>query len=200
MDQDTIKAALKTAIHQRRSTRSYATEKVPDEIIEEILDAGRYAPSGMNRQGTSFYVITNAEKLTELRGVISGVLAGVTEEEGMSPALVSMIQRARQGDMDVTYGAPVLIVTTNMKGSPNACADCSCALQNMMLTASAHGLGNCWINQLYSFRDEPRLKEFLAGIGVSEKEEAYGSLALGYSEQISTEPLPRTGNPVIYIR
>jgi nitroreductase len=200
MDQETIKTALKEAIYQRRSTRAYTTEHVPEEIVEAILDAGRHAPSGNNLQNTHFYVITNAEKRAELKDIVTNVLANMEEKEGMPPVLLSMIKRAKQGEVDVTYGAPVLIVTTNKKGSMNAAADCSCTLQNMMLTASAHGLGNCWINQFFTFRDAPPLKAFFAGIGVSEDEEIFGSLSIGYTEKLANEPLPRTGNQVTYIR
>jgi len=200
MDRDDIKTALKEAIYQRRSTRAYTGQPVPEEILEEILDAGRHAPSATNQQRTHLIVITNAEKRAELRDVMTGVAANMPEKEGMSPTLLSLIQRAKQGTIDVTYGAPALIVTTNKKGSVNAAADCACVLENMMLMASANGLGNCWINQFFTFRDEPAVRDFFAGLGVSEEEEIYGALSVGYAEDLQTAPLPRTGNPVTYIR
>jgi len=200
MENDTIKAALKEAIYQRRSTRAFTGQPVPDDVIEEILDAGRHAPSAMNRQSTRFIVISNGGKLAELRDVMTGVLAGTQEKEGMSAALLSRIRKAREGMVDVTYGAPVLIVTANKKDYANQIADCSCALQNMMLTASAHGLGNCWINQFFTFRDEAPVREFFAALGVAEDEEVCGALAVGCAEDLQTEPLPRTGNPVVYVR
>jgi len=200
MDKDTIKAALKEAVYQRRSTRAYTGEQVPEEVVEAILDAGRHAPSANNRQGTHFYVVLNEAKRAELTKVITGVFAGLEVKEGMTPPLVSSIERAKQGEVDPTYGAPVLIVTTNVKGNVNAAADCACAMENMMLTASAYGLGNCWVNQFFSFRDAPPVKEFFAGLGVTDEEEIYGSLAVGYTENLADTPHPRTGNPVTYIR
>ena len=200
MDNDTVNAALKKAISQRRSTRAYTDQMVPDELIEEVLEAGRHAPSANNLQTTRFYVITNPEKLALLRDTMNDVLQDTTEKEGMSPGLLSLIKRAMQGGVDVTYGAPVLIVTTNRKGSANAIADCSCALQNMMLTASANGLGNCWINQFHSFRETPQLKSVFAELGLSKDEEICGSLILGYAENPVIKPIPITGNRVTYIR
>jgi len=200
MVNDNIKIALKEAIYQRRSSRVYTEQPVPDEILEEILDAGRHAPSASNQQRTHLVVITNAEKRAELRDVMFGVAADSPEKEGLSAALLSLIQRAKQGTVDVTYGAPVLIVTTNKKGSANAAADCACVLENMMLMASANGLGNCWINQFYTFRDEPAVRDFFAGLGVSEEEVICGALSVGYTEDLQTTPLPRTGNHVTYIR
>ena len=201
MDKDTIKAALKEAIYQRRSTRKYLSEPVPDELIEEILDAGRHAPSGMNMQKTHFFAITNAEKLAELKAALTGVFSNMEAKEGMPPPMLQYIKAAKAGEtIDTTYGAPVLIVTANIKGAVNSIADCSCALENMMLTASAAGLGNCWINQFFHFRDAPPIRDFFAGLGLTEEEEICGALALGYSDKIETVPLPRTGNHVTYIK
>lgn len=200
MEKETIRAALKEAIYQRRSSRAYTAQPVPDEMVEEILDAGRHTPSANNKQNTHFFVITNEEKRAELRAAVTGVLAGMEEKEGMPPVFLSLIKRAKQGEVDVTYGAPVLIVTANKKGSANAAADCACALQNMMLTASALGLGNVWVNQFLMLRDAPPIAEFFAGIGLEEDEELFGSLAVGFVEKLETAPLPRTGNPVTYIK
>ena len=199
MDQDTNRVALKDAIYKRRSTRAYTTQQVPSDILEEIIDAGRHAPTGNNLQTTHFYVITNADKLSELRSTVTKALASMEITENMVPYFVSLINRAKEQEVDVIYGAPALIVTASKKGSSNSVADCSCALQNMMLTASACGLGNCWINQFFNLRDVPPIKAFFTGLGVLEDEEICGSLALGYTEKLVDTPLPRTGYPVTYI-
>ena len=201
MDKDMIRAGLKAAVLQRRSTRSYTGEQVPEELIEEIVEAGRHAPSATNGQKTHFFVVRNAEKLAELKTVMTGVLAGIPAEKGMPPTLLSLIERANQGEVDVTYGAPTLIVTTNEKGSMNAAADTAVAMENMMLTASACGLANCWINQFLMLRDAPALKAFFAGIGVTPNLAVYGALSVGYAtEPLETAPLPRKGNIITYIR
>lgn len=200
MEKEVIKSTVLDAIKHRRSTRSFLKDPVPEEIINEIVEAGRFSPSATNSQLTHFYIITNAEKRAELRAVVTAVLAATQEQEGMSPIFLSLLKRAREGEVDVTYGAPALIVTTNKKGSPNAVADCSCTLQNMMLAASVNGIANVWINQFYLLRDAPGIKDFFASIGVTEEEDICGALSLGYSEEIETEPLPRTGFPVTYIR
>ena len=201
MDKEKIKAALKEAIYGRCSTRSYTKEPVPDKLLDEIVDAGRHAPSASNRQQTHFIVITDAEKLAELKAVMTNTLKSIEEEEGLSPSLISLSQRAKQGvDVDVTYGAPALIVTANKKNYPNAAADCACVMQNMMLLASALGLANCWINQFFSLGDKPLVREFFEGLGMAEDEELFGSLAVGYSENLSTAAKPITGHPVTYVR
>ena len=200
MEQNVIKEAVFENIKQRRSTRSYLPKAVPDDIAEQIVEAGRFAPSGMNTQATSFYVISNAGKLTELVETLSRVLANTPVSEGMPPVFVSLINRAKEETVDVIYGAPLLIVTTSKKGAPHAAADTSCALENMMLMATASGLGSCWINQFFHMREAAPIREFFSGIGVPDDEEICGSLAVGYSENIETAPLPRTGYKVKYVK
>jgi len=200
MEKEVIKTALLEAIKQRRSTRVYLQEPVPEAIINEIIEAGRLSPTAGNSQATHFYVITNAEKRAELRAAVTTVLAGMPESEDLSPVLRYFRKLAIAGGVDVTYGAPVLVVTTNKKGSANASADCACALQNMMLTASANQLANVWINQFFSLRDAQPIIDFFAGIGVTDEEAICGSLAVGYAEKLETTPLPRTGFPVTYVR
>ena len=54
------------AIYTRRSTRKFQNKMVPKELLNEVLEAGRYAPSGGNSQSTHFLVITKEEVLKEL--------------------------------------------------------------------------------------------------------------------------------------
>ena len=200
MEKCAIKDAVLYAIKHRRSTRVYLEDPVPEGIINEIVEAGRYSPSANNKQTTHFYVITNPEKRAELTHIVSSTLASMEETEEMTPVTRSLIKRAKEAEIDVTYGAPALIVTTNKRNSPNAMADCSCALQNMMLAASVNEIANVWINQFFFLRDTLPIKTFFESIGVSGDEELFGALALGYAEKIETEPLPRTGFSVTYIR
>jgi len=200
MEKLAFKTAVLDAIKHRRSTRAFLKDPVPEEIIKEIVEAGRYSPTANNSQATHFYVITSEEKRAELRAAVTDALLNTVEKEGMSASFIGLIKRAKEGEVDVTYGAPALIVTTGRKSSQNAIADCSCALMNMMLAASVNDIANVWINQFFSLREAPQVKDFFASLGVSEEEAICGALSLGYSETIATEPLPRTGFPVTFIR
>ena len=55
-----------TFIKSRRSTRRFKAEDVSEEQLTQILEAGRYAPSGGNCQSTHFIVVKNKEILAEL--------------------------------------------------------------------------------------------------------------------------------------
>lgn len=195
-----IKNGLAEAIRTRRSTRVYLPDPVPNEIIEEIVEAGRLAPSASNNQTAHFIVITSSEKLTQLRDVVTLVLSNTPIREGMPPQFVGIIKRAQQGPVDVCYGATALVIAANKKGYVNAMADCACALQNMMLTATVNGVGNCWINQYRLLGEAPPLRSFLQTLGLQDDEEVCGALAMGYTDNLEKEPLPRNGNQVTYIR
>lgn len=192
------KKVLLDVIRTRRSVRSYRQDPLPRELLDEIIEAGRLAPSGNNTQSVHFIVLNTPEKMAELRDVVTGVLANTPVREGMPAMFVGLINKAKEGPVEVSYGAPCLVLTANKQGYDNALNDCACALENMMLAASASGLGSCWINIYYRLRQAPAMREYLLKLGMREDEEVCGALVLGYSDHIETTPLPRTGNPVTY--
>ena len=192
-----LKDALSEAIRSRRSTRRYRPDPVPEDLLTEVVEAGRFAPSGGNRQSTHFIVVADPQHLARLREAVTAALANMPIQDGMSPTFVGLIKKAQAGaGVDVTYGAPALILTANKTDNGNAMADCACAQQNMMLMAAACGLGNCWINQFGLLSQAPALRSLMEGLGLAADEAVYGALTLGYAEKLETEPLPRTGNPV----
>ena len=103
-------------IVERRSIKKYKSDMVPTELIDEVLKAGTYAPSGMNRQSPIIIAITNKEvrdKLSKLNAKIMGV------------------------DIDPFYGAPVVLVVLADKSVPTYIYDGSLVMENMMLAASS---------------------------------------------------------------
>lgn len=188
-------------IKSRRSTRAFSPDKPARQAVEMVVEAGRYAPSGANRQKTRFLVIENPEVLNELKKIVSEEFASMEPEEDMYVSLKSAISKAKAGGYDFIYDAPVLIVTANEKDAGNNIADCACALENMMLEANALDLGSVWINQLRWLNENPRLLAYLQKLGLQEDERVYGSLALGYAKDgnLVRTPLQRHGNPVDWI-
>ena len=187
-------------IRHRRSIRKYTTEPVPASMLDCIIDAGRFAPSGGNSQTTHFLVIQNSHALQLLRETAAEEFGKMEIREGMYRSLVSSIRLSqRKGTgYDFTYGAPVLILLANKRGYGNAMADCSCALENMMIAAHAIGLGACWINQLHWLDEEPAVRAYLEELGLSPEETVCGGLSLGLPDQV-LEPLERTGNRIDWV-
>ena len=189
------------AILTRRSTRRF-DNKIPDkEIIQKVVNAGRYAPSGANSQTSHFIVITNKEVLKEIAELVQGEFAKMEISEDMYVSLKGSINASKKGDYVFHYNAPVLIVIANKKGYGNAIADSSCALENMMIAANAFDLGSCWINQLHWLDDNERIRTFLEGYGLKKDETITGGLALGFSENglPNRKPLDRKGNAVTWV-
>ena len=189
------------AILTRRSTRRFSAEKPDRKTIEEILDAGRHAPSGGNNQTTHFIVITDPGILSELADIVREAFSKMEVYPGMYSSMKNNVIAAKAGKLVFHYNAPVLIVTANRKGYGNALADSACALENMMIAANAMDLGSCWINQLHWLDEDPVIREYMTGLGLKEEETITGGLVIGYGEgglPVRSE-LPRTGNPVTWV-
>ena len=189
------------AILTRRSTRKYKDTALSKELIEKVIEAGRYAPSGSNSQSTHFIVITDKGVLTELTELVKQAFAGMEVKEDTYVSLKNSINAAKSGNYMFYYNAPVLIVTANRKGYGNAIADSACALENMMIAANALDLGSCWINQLHWLDENEVVRSFLQEKGIQEDETITGGLILGYPDSglPNRTPLERKGNPVTWI-
>lgn len=166
-------------IMNRRSCRNYRPELPPRDLLATVVEAGRYAPSGMNRQLCHFLVVTDQAVLSKLT------------------ALVSEKQEAF-ANHDFRYAAPALVIVCHRKDCTVALQDASCAMENMMLAATALELGSRWVNQLWRLSDDPDVRSLLAPYGYSEEEFICASLAMGWPDALPKEK-PRTGNPVTWV-
>lgn len=114
------------AIRGRRSIRKYKSEPIPDELIEKILEAGRWAPTGGNIQPWKFIVVKDQKILNMVRKISPGYL-------GVTPlAIVVCSDRQKAYTLGGKLGRDYLSI-----------ADCSMAVENMLLAAHALGLGSC---------------------------------------------------------
>ncbi|SDB06704.1 nitroreductase [Butyrivibrio sp. INlla16] len=188
------------AVLTRRSTRRYSENMPERELIEKVIEAGRYAPSGGNNQTTHFIVFTDKNMLKEMAELVCTEFSKMEIKEDTYSSLKNSINASKKGGYVFHYGAPVFIVTANKKGYGNAIADSACALENMMIAANALDLGSCWINQLHWLDENDAIREFMYKYGLKEDETITGGLILGYPEGGSPnrEPLERKGNPITW--
>lgn len=190
-------------IKTRRSTRKFQARPVAQELIDRIVEAGRYAPSGGNNQTTHFFVIQNPTVLSELASLVKAEFAKMEVTPGMYPSMAHSIRASKGKEYVFHYNAPVLIVTANKKNYGNNIADCSCALENMMLAANALDLGSCWINQLKWLNESEPLLALFRSFGMAEDERVWGAVSIGYADSADgmppRNPLERKGNPVTVI-
>lgn len=159
-------------IYTRRSIRKFTDQVVPEELIDEVVKAGTYAPSGKNLQTYRFFVMQNADSILALQSVVG---------KGMDNPSYTF------------YGTKALIIVTCNKDDVNGVEDGSCALQNMMLAAHSLGLGSCWINQLKYCGEKPEVAAHLDSIGLPENRYVVGMLALGYAAEDGTEHARKEG-------
>ena len=188
------------AILTRRSTRKYNPDMPATELIEKVIEAGRYAPSGSNSQTTHFIVFRDKDVLTQMAELVQSEFAKMEITEDMYISLKGSINAAKKGGYVFHYSAPVFIVVANKKGYGNAMADSACALENMMIAANALDLGSCWINQLHWLDGNAAVHEFMLKHGLNADETITGGLILGYPFDGTPDRtmIERKGNPVTW--
>jgi nitroreductase len=104
------------AIRKRRSVRDYTGEPVPREDLEKIVDAGRWAPSGYNRQPWDFIVITERGTIDQLKVVAQWMeKAGAVIAVALDPSSEFWLE------------------------------DGAAAIENMLIASTALGYGSCWL-------------------------------------------------------
>lgn len=188
-------------IRRRRSVRRFLPEPLPQEALTAVIEAGRQAPCGGNNRTTHFMVIQNQEVLEELRRLAVQEFAKMEVTEDTYRSLKNAILSSKKGTYVYDYRPPVLVVVANRAGYRNAMADCSCALENMMLAAFSLDVGSCWINQLHWLDDNPAVRAALESWGLGADETVCGALALGYPAEgaVPKTEGDRGGNPVTYV-
>lgn len=186
-------------IKNRRSVRKYKKDNLPESVLKQIVEAGRYAPSGGNSQTNHFIVIRNESHLSHLKRLVREEFAKMEIDENTYKSIQNSVAQSKRGNYDFMYDAPVLIILANKIGYPNGIADCGAALENMMLAAKYFDVGSCWINQLHWLDHNSVIRQYLYTLGLGDNETVCGSLSLGYSNQQYSPPLERTGNKVTYV-
>lgn len=191
------------SIITRRSTRKYLDKEVSQELLEKIIETGRYAPSGGNSQSNHFLVIQNKQIIDHLVKWLKWAFSQMEITENMYRSLQNSINLSKKGGYVFCYNAPVLIIVANKKDYGNNQADCALALENMMLEANELDLGSCYINQLKWLNEDQKILSYLQSLGMNEDERVYGSLIVGYPDTNDGKPLrkvlPRKGNEVTWL-
>jgi len=170
-----VDATMKV-IQDRRSIREYTAEAVSPQDLDMILEAARQAPSGENAQPWRFIVVKDPETRKRL-GALAGGGSGrrftaefVTKKMQERFAGLQDEAKRRAAFEKLTSGqvsafladAPVNIVVCGRKDVWDLPYDTSAAIENMLLMATALGLGACWvIAPCIDIRDEERIKALL---------------------------------------
>ena len=190
-------------IATRHSTRKFKPDMVAESLLDQVIEAGRRAPSGKSKNQNHFLVIRDQAILAKLVELVQSEFAKMEINPENEANIGGAIKLSKKGNYVFKYNAPVLIVVANQENYGNNMADVSCALENMLLAANALDLGACWINQLRWLNDNPVLQAYLQELGLKEGERVYGSVSLGYPDTPDGMPNRNItsikGNEVTYI-
>ena len=163
----------------RRSVRKYKPDAVPQEIIDQIIEAGTYAATGMGKQSPIIISVTDKK----VRDQLSRINAKIMGNEGIDPF----------------YGASTVLVVLADKNIPTHVYDGSLVMGNLMLAAHALGVDSCWIHRAKETFESEEGKAILASLGIEGDYEGIGNCILGYGDGDVPAPKPRKDSYVYHI-
>ncbi len=174
MNENQTLEVLKT----RRAIRSYE-ERIPEkELLDKVLEAGTYAPTGMGAQSPIIVAVTDRQtrdRLAELNAAVMG------------------------GDSDPFYGAPAVLVVLADRNVPTYLYDGSLVMGNLMNAAHAVGLGSCWIHRAKEVFDSEEGKALLKEWGIEGDYEGIGNCIIGYPKGEAPQPKARKAGYVYHV-
>ena len=166
------------ALKERRSIRSYRTEQVREEDLQQILEAATYAPSGMGAQPVILVAVQDPATIARLSQLNAAVMGTKT---------------------DPFYGAPTVVVVLADQSRATWLEDGSLAMGNLMLAAHALGLGSCWVHRARQVHETDAGRELLRKWGVPEGYAGVGNCILGYPDGEVPKAAPRKENFIIRV-
>lgn len=164
----------------RRSVKKYTTQ-MPDEAqLQQILEAGMYAPTGRGLQSPLIIAVTN---------------------KALRDRLSRMNARILGTDADPFYGAPVVLVVLAERNNPTHIYDGSLVMGNLLNAAHALGLGACWIHRAKEEFDSEEGRDILRQLGIEGDYEGIGHCIVGYpAGEMPATRVPRKEDYVVWAK
>ena len=181
---------FETIMH-RRSIRRFEPKQMEEAALQQILQAGLYAPSAGGRQGVIFAVCQDKE-VNERLGKIKR--ANSNPRMATATSFVSREQPSIADDPKLTnafYDAPTVITLFAPKNFLFSVDDCAVAAENMMLAADALGIGSCYIGHGWPAFADPYGQEILRQWNIPADHYAVMQLLLGYAKEGDKHPTPK---------
>lgn len=146
----------------RRSIRAYTDEVIPEDILDEILQAGIYAPSGGNQQSATVIVTQNRELIRKL--------------EIMNAKYIP----SKKTDIRPYYNASTLVTIIARSDSGAPAEDGALIAGNIMNAAFSYGIGSCWVHRARDVFDSEEGKALLREWGIEGDYIGICQIVLGY--------------------
>lgn len=164
------------AIHSRRTIRTFTGKKIQKSDLEKIVDAGRVAPSAVNRQMWDFIVITEKEILDDISHHFHSGRKYETSEDGKCD------------------GCSAIIAVVMDESNEYWIEDGAAATENMLLAARGLGYGSCWIEG----QVRPYEKHFKELLGIPKERRILLMIALGEPVKWSTLPPKKSLSEILH--
>ncbi|BCS51713.1 nitroreductase [Geobacter sp. SVR] len=166
--------ALHHLVRGRRSVREFRDEPVPEELVREVVETARWAPSAVNRQPVHWLVIRTPSEVRRLAGLAVDYLRQISRQE---PRYAPLVDRWEQGKDPILRNAPHLVVVHAPDEWSWSTVDATIALTQFELAAVAGGIGTCWAGLLMrAANGHVPLREAL---GIPADHSVYGALMFG---------------------
>ena len=169
---------LKT-LKERRSCRKYLDKQVDAKTLDLILEAGTYAPSGMNKQASVIVAVQDKEtrdKIAKMNAAVMGM------------------------DNDPFYGAPTVLVVLADPSVRTYVHDGALVMGNLMNAAHSVGVDSCYIFRAKEVFATEEGKAMLRNWGIPETYEGIGNCILGYRDEGGVRPVaPRKENYIVKV-
>jgi len=154
------------AIFKRRSVRRYVKKEIEDDKVEVLLKAAMYAPSAGNEQPWHFVVVKNRELLKKLAEAHP---SGKMLNDAALAIVVCVDKKLSKYKVDMWV------------------QDCSASTQNILLAATALGIGSVWLGV---YPVEKRIKDVSEILRIPEDITPFSIVSLGYPENEVFKELP----------
>lgn len=181
---------METILH-RRAIRRYETRQIAEDALQQILQAGLYAPSAGGRQGP-LLVVSQDRTVNQRLGRIKR--ANSHPRMATATSYVSKEQPSIADDPNLRnafYDAPAVITLFAPKNFLFSAEDCAVAAENMMLAADSLGVGSCYICQGWTAFADPYGQQILKTWGIPANYYAVMQLLLGYPRVGDPHPAPK---------
>jgi nitroreductase len=150
-------------LKSRRSIRSYKPDQIKDQELDEILEAGTWAPTGMGCQGVKIVAVQKPEIVAKIQKLNADVLK--------NPSAVPF------------YNAPTVVNVFIDKTKATPVENGSLVIGNMLNAASAIGVGSCYIYRAKEVFQSAEGKALQKEWGISDEYEGAGHVILGYAAE-----------------
>ncbi len=175
-------------IKNRRSIREYKDEQISDEEVEKIIDAAIMAPSARSEAPWHFTVVQNKETLDFINEYVLDLLRNSGEE---------FLEAIAEEGRNIMHNAPTVVFVSAKSDATNMQADCSAAIENMLLAAEGLDIGSCWLGLVTNFFNA---EENLKYLHIPEDYAPLYGVALGYKAGEAPARPERDENVINWIK